>query len=115
MITIAQILSEMWPGQGWAIDGDDYDTLRWADYNDQPKPTLEEIEAVRVQAEVSIEWKRIRRERDVILQNTDWTQLNNAPLTAEQVTAWATYRQDLRDLPQVFDDPDFVIWPDQPE
>jgi hypothetical protein len=115
MITIAQILSEMWPGQGWVIDEDDYETLRWMDYNDQPKPTLEEIEAVRVQAEVSLEWKRIRRERDTILQNTDWTQLNNPPLTAEQVTAWATYRQELRDLPQIYDDPDFVIWPDKPE
>lgn len=115
MITIAGILSELWPGQGWSIDGDDYATLRWSEYNEQSKPTLEEIEAVRVQAEVSIEWKRIRKERDIILKNTDWTQLNNAPLTAEQVAAWATYRQDLRDLPQVFDDPDFVIWPDQPE
>jgi hypothetical protein len=115
MITIANILSEMWPGQSWSIDGDDYSKLRWSNNNSEPKPTLEQIEAVRAEAEVSIGWKRIRNERQKLLTNSDWTQLNNAPLTSERVSAWATYRQELRDIPQEFDDPDFVIWPNQPE
>lgn len=114
MLTITQILVLKWPSQQWSIDGDDYSTLRWNPNNELPKPTLEEIEAVRVEAEVEYEWIQIRKKRSEILKNTDWTQLNNAPLTPELVEAWATYRQELRDLPQVFDDPDFVIWPDEP-
>ena len=114
MITIAQILNLKWPGQQWSIDGDNYDSLFWNPNNASPKPTLQEIEDVRVEAEVMLEWIRIRRQRDSLLKNTDWTQLNNSPLTPELVTAWAAYRQELRDLPQVFDDPDFVIWPDEP-
>ena len=32
--------------------------------------------------------------------DSDWTQLGDAPLTAEQKTLWQTYRQKLRDIPQ---------------
>jgi hypothetical protein len=32
------------------------------------------------------------------LQNSDWTQLPDVPLTEEQKAAWATYRQALRDF-----------------
>jgi hypothetical protein len=39
--------------------------------------------------------------RDIELRNSDWTQGADASnvLTAEQIAAWATYRQVLRDLP----------------
>ena len=41
----------------------------------------------------------IRGERDRLLTATDWTQLPDAPLTAEQRQSWREYRQALRDAP----------------
>lgn len=35
--------------------------------------------------------------RDEKLQQSDWTQLPDVPLTTEQKAVWATYRQELRD------------------
>lgn len=41
----------------------------------------------------------LRIERDILLKESDWTQLSDSPLSAEKKTEWATYRQALRDLP----------------
>ena len=46
-------------------------------------------------------WKYIRKKRDARLQASDWTQLPDAPLTAEKKAEWATYRQELRDITTV--------------
>lgn len=42
--------------------------------------------------------------RDALLAESDFTQLPDCPLSAEQKVAWASYRQCLRDLPS---SPDF--------
>ena len=54
--------------------------------------------------------QELRTLRNVLLTATDWTQLPDAPVERE---AWATYRQQLRDLPQDPAWPD-VIWPEAP-
>jgi len=59
-------------------------------------------------------WVALRTERDAMLAASDWTDLPNAPLTAEQQAVWQTYRQALRDLPAHTDDPDQVTWPTPP-
>jgi hypothetical protein len=46
-----------------------------------------------------------RTTRDKLLSDSDWTQMNDSPLTNEAKTAWATYRQELRDLT------DLDAWP----
>ena len=46
---------------------------------------------------------------------SDRTQLSDTPLTSSKKTAWATYRQALRDLPENTEDPKNVTWPSQPE
>jgi len=56
----------------------------------------------------------IAEERNKLLQNSDWTQLPNNPLTPDQQTAWATYRQALRDIPSQSGYPFDVIWPTPP-
>lgn len=59
----------------------------------------------------------LRRERDQRLYASDWTQIPDAPLTAEQKAAWATYRQELRDVPANntnITDLSQVTWPTQP-
>ena len=60
-------------------------------------------------------WERLRGERNLKLTNSDWSQLPDAPLTTAKKTAWATYRQALRDLPENTEDPKNVTWPLQPE
>lgn len=42
----------------------------------------------------------MRSERDRLLLACDWTQLTDCPLTEQQKTDYATYRQALRDMPQ---------------
>lgn len=59
-------------------------------------------------------WAAIRESRNCRLKACDWTQLPDAPLTTEQVVAWQTYRQVLRDIPNTFEDPDVVEWPEFP-
>ena len=39
-----------------------------------------------------------RSQRDMLLAACDWTQIPDSPLSAESKTAWATYRQELRDI-----------------
>ena len=39
-----------------------------------------------------------RKTRNDLLVGSDWTQMNDSPLTNEQKTAWATYRQELRGI-----------------
>ncbi|TCP11189.1 phage tail assembly chaperone [Crenobacter luteus] len=56
----------------------------------------------------------LRAERNRRLNECDWTQLSDAPLTAEQKAAWASYRQALRDVPEAAADLDNVVWPVQP-
>lgn len=60
--------------------------------------------------------KAVRSFRDSQLAKSDWTQLTDSPLSAEQKTAWATYRQSLRDIPNNDElMPDNLVWPTEPE
>ncbi|RQO63108.1 hypothetical protein DBR47_00610 [Paucibacter sp. KBW04] len=43
---------------------------------------------------------RVRAQRSAAIAASDWTQLPDNALTAAQKSAWANYRQALRDLPQ---------------
>ena len=49
---------------------------------------------------------------DAILQATDWTQLPDSGLTADCVTAFATYRASIRTIRQT--NPANPTWPDAP-
>lgn len=53
----------------------------------------------------------IRGWRDRELSISDWTQLPDAPVNRE---AWATYRQELRDLPAQNEDPKLIVFPERP-
>lgn len=68
-----------------------------------PEPTLLELR------------QRIRGKRNALLARTDWTQLLDAPLTAEQKLAWQTYRQQLRDIIQTITRENPIpTWPTPP-
>jgi hypothetical protein len=49
--------------------------------------------------------ERIRLNRNIRLQLCDWTQMPDSPLSSQQRTAWAEYRQQLRDITADLPDP----------
>jgi hypothetical protein len=53
----------------------------------------------------------IRYARDHQLADTDWTQLPDAPVEPAARTAWAAYRQSLRDITTQNGFPADVVWP----
>ena len=55
--------------------------------------------------------ENVRTERNKKLADTDWTQLADSTANA---TAWGTYRQALRDLPNTDGFPHNVTWPTEP-
>jgi hypothetical protein len=57
------------------------------------------------------EARRVREQRNQKLSECDWTQLADS---AADRTAWATYRQTLRDVPSQSGFPWTVTWPTQP-
>jgi len=60
----------------------------------------------------------LRTARTSLLYKCDWTQASdvstNNRLTAQQITDWATYRQELADLPANTPDPKNITWPTEP-
>jgi len=63
------------------------------------------------QNEVNFAWKELRNRRSGLLTDSDWTQSPDSPVNT---TTWATYRQQLRDLPSNTTDPRNVTWPAPP-
>ena len=52
-----------------------------------------------------------REERDKLLSTSDWTQVADSPVDK---SAWATYRQLLRDVPSQAEFPNTIVWPTKP-
>ena len=67
--------------------------------------TAEEIDAHKQSALANI-----RAQRNFLLSSSDWTQLEDSPVSNK--SEWATYRQVLRDLPSTIQDA--RIWNDWP-
>jgi len=65
--------------------------------------------------EPTVSIDELRAERDALLGTSDFTQLADSPLTEGQKTAWTTYRQQLRDLPESYVPVTEPEWPIQPE
>lgn len=71
---------------------------------DIPAATLE-------QEQIAKAWSDLTIKRNRLLQSSDWTQVPDAPVDH---AAWATYRQQLRDLPANTTDPRNPVWPTPP-
>lgn len=62
--------------------------------------------------------RQIRSQRIHLLKGSDWTQMPDSPLTDLKKTEWASYRQQLRDLPTTYSEAtslEEVIFPTAPE
>jgi len=56
----------------------------------------------------------IRNQRDILLTNSDYTQLSDSTYPSTQ-DAWKTYRQQLRDITKGVTDPDTITFPEEPK
>jgi len=56
----------------------------------------------------------LRLRRNELLRLCDWTQMPDSPLSTENKTLWATYRDALRDLPATEATPKTPTWPTPP-
>ena len=56
----------------------------------------------------------IRSKRNALLAESDWTQFADCPLAAEEKTAWAGYRQKLREITDHIATDGSVAWPTKP-
>lgn len=56
-------------------------------------------------------WERLRNKRNLLLTESDFRMVEDSPFDK---TAWAEYRQQLRDLPSTVSDPATVVFPEPP-
>ena len=59
----------------------------------------------------------LRESRADLLKQSDWTQSPDSPLSDSKKAEWATYRQELRDLPSKYSNSDSIgdiVWPTRP-
>lgn len=96
------------PGQVRYVENT-YEDIQWTCAD---PPTREEMDAEAEAQKESVHLGELRRRRNALLSQSDWTQLPDAPASA---SAWASYRQELRDLPETTDDPANPTWPTPPE
>jgi len=73
---------------------------------------IEDMTAAEIQAVNIKKGSLIRNKRNVLLTQSDWTQVADAPVNQQ---AWATYRQALRNITQQPGFPLEITWPTQPE
>lgn len=89
-----------WVAAGEAVIGDLYADEVFTKYD----PTTDPV-ATAAKAEA------VREERNNKLKNSDWTQVVDAPVDQ---AAWATYRQELRDISKQSGFPWDITWPEKP-
>ena len=80
-------------------------------FTDNEDATAAEQEAAYRAQKDAEQAKSVRDERTQKLKDSDWTQVADAPVDQ---TAWATYRQALRDVPSQAGFPWDVQWPVEP-
>jgi hypothetical protein len=76
------------------------------------KYSAADMDADAIAAVDAAQAKSVRDDRNKRLSDSDWTQVEDAPVDKQ---AWATYRQALRDLTAQADFPWEVEWPEQPQ
>lgn len=109
--TLEELLADSYVGCRYETTYDSIEVL-----GDVEKPSLEEFKTKYDDLKNHvIPFEELRLERSYKLTNSDWTVGNDSPLSPEKVQEWRTYRQTLRDLPSVTEDPKNPTWPTPPE
>ena len=96
--SIVSALEALKPKSEWTLRGETYADLEWLDKN-QTKPTEEQVTAKIAEIKAAEPMALLREERNILLAQSDWTQVSDSPLDTEPTKIWRKYRQALRDLP----------------
>jgi len=72
---------------------------KFTEYRIGQENDLERALAAEFAKTAIINWNKVVLIRNFLLMDSDWTQLGDAQLTAEQKAQWVIYRQKLRDIP----------------
>ena len=72
---------------------------KFTEYRIGQENDLERALAAEFAKTAIINWNKVILIRNFLLMDSDWTQLGDVQLTAEQKALWVTYRQKLRDIP----------------
>jgi len=109
----ASINKWSWDGVEWVL-GQNTTEIEKFDFtlDDFPEAPIPEMPAYNPdERALEQEAEEVRTQRDALLKESDWTQVADAPVSQ---TAWADYRQALRDVPQQEGFPQEVVWPNKP-
>ena len=73
---------------------------KWIEYRQGQENDLERALEASFSQSTILNWTKVSLIRNFLLMDSDWTQLGDAPISAEDKAKWVTYRQKLRDIPQ---------------
>ena len=78
------------------------------------KPSKDEFEAKFQEIIREYSFKELRQERDRRLAEVDWIFSTDYHIPDQLRDEWTRYRQALRDLPSLTEDPENPVWPEKP-
>ena len=111
---IEDVLVKLHKGQwfGWSDSKDKvYENI--VIHDDQYSiPSKASLESGLVQAQDDFDWQDVRRKRNALLLDSVAYLMPDYPM--EDKSDWEAYRQELRDIPQDFDNADDVEFPEEP-
>lgn len=87
----------------YSLEGDEY--VQYQKVRDKTQQEIDE--------EISAQWTNVRARRDLLLQESDWTQLRDVQFTPEKEEEWKEYRRQLREITNNTD-PFSLPWPTKP-
>ena len=73
---------------------------KWIEYRQGQENDLERALEASFSQSTILNWTKVSLIRNFLLMDSDWTQLGDAPISAEEKAKLVTYRQKLRDIPQ---------------
>lgn len=92
----------------WASPSFSFTGTEYIEYQQVRDKTDQEI-----QDGINNQWVNVRAKRNILLQESDWTQLGDVTFTPEKEQEWKEYRRQLRDITSQ-PDPFSIIWPTEP-
>ena len=69
---------------------------KWTEYRIGQENDLERALSASFSQSAILNWTKVSMMRNFLLMDSDWTQLGDAPISAEEKAKWVTYRQKLR-------------------
>ena len=111
---VLQCISQLRPNNTFYFDGEcTIDNIVW-DSDDVTLPTTSEMEEHwKVVSGIRFT-KELRQERNQRLAEVDWILSTDYHIPNQMRDEWTRYRQALRDLPSLTEDPENPVWPEKP-